>query len=109
LDLGKVEEIHITFEQMTTLFKNLGFVVAEKTSKKREESLLESIWNLVGGEENPINLKNVKAVMCCILNFHVDWYLDSNEDPVNPHHLGTLRENSISFNENEILHITKKY
>jgi len=66
---------------MAKLFLELGFVKLH--ASQEEQIMLASIWKLIGGDEKGkrmVNLINVKIVMCCILNFHTDWFIDNFRD-----------------------------
>jgi hypothetical protein len=96
---------------MVNLFLDLGFV-KEKPSQE-EQVALASIWSLIGGDEKgqqKVNLINVKIVMCCIQNFHTDWFIDMYRgDVLDKLKLGRHELKQMYFTSSEISFIAKKY
>jgi len=77
----KLSEEHnsetISCPVMVNLFLELGFV--KQNPSQEEQVALAQIWNLVGGDDkgkSKVGLLNIKIVMCCIQNFHTDWFID---------------------------------
>jgi len=99
---------------MSQLFLNLGFVVPE--GSEDEQLLLANIWKQVGGDpegEQEVLLRNMKVIMCCIQNFHLDWIIDyerPGDEKVVPSKLGHFdEEDNLTFTPSEISYLTKKY
>jgi hypothetical protein len=97
---------------MSNLFLTLGFV--QPTSNDAEQLLLANIWKLVGGNSDgngEVMLWNLKVVMCCIQNFHIDWLIDLEREDVkaNFKKIGRFENGHLLFTPNEITCITKKF
>ena len=76
--------------------------------------MLANIWKLVGGNADgngEVLLWNVKVVMCCIQNFHIDWLIDLEREDVKASYrnIGRFDHGRIFFTPNEITCLTKKF
>ena len=93
---------------MSYLFENLGFLSENKNELEKQDKLVASIWRIVSAK-NHAKVNNIKAMMCAIQNFHVDWYLNREDLPLDKKKIGKIVSNSIHFTSDEITHLTKKY
>ena len=72
--------------------------------------MISSIWRIVSNKKQTAKISNVKALMCAIQNFHVDWYVNNETVALNPKKVGTFNKNGdILFTSIEITHLTKKF
>ena len=91
---------------MSMLFLNLGFIRPD--GRDSEQVLLANIWKSVGGDiygKELIPLQRVKAIMCSIQNFHIDWIMDNQREDfvrVDQNNLGRIEDGNIYFMTEEI-------
>jgi hypothetical protein len=102
----------VSCAQMSNMFLTLGFV--QPASSDQEQLLLANIWKLVGGNPDgngEVLMWNIKVVMCCIMNFHIDWLIDLEREDVKTTYknIGRFDNGHIFFTPNEISILTKKF
>ena len=98
-----------SFEDMDALFNSLGFLSEAVIEEERQQKMIESIWRIVSNGMKTAKVTNIKAMMCAIQNFHVDWYINNSEEPFDKNKVGTLISGEIGFTSIEITHLTKKF
>lgn len=78
--------------------------------------MLAQIWKMIGGNpsgEGEVYLHNAKVIMCAILNFHIDWMIDSdrNDGDSSPGRgkFGRFENDILFVTPSEISRLTKKF
>ena len=92
----------------------MGF--ATPNGNETEQLMLAQIWKMIGGNadgDGQVLLHNAKVVMCSMLNFHIDWMIDSErqDEEVSPRRgkIGRFENDIMYVTPNEISKITRKF